>query len=157
MAASMWGGNDNGRGLSPGGREFPGEAIRRNQVELIEESSLEDNIRQRIEIFDRARGEREIKAFVNIGEGLASIGSSQNPMPPESSRNPGSQPTSNTLCPGFRPAAFNTLYGFLKIQRSGLSCIPDRSKKQSSSDDVFLQFYCSSPPPPFIYRYCLGI
>ncbi|KPJ48415.1 MAG: hypothetical protein AMJ41_04945 [candidate division Zixibacteria bacterium DG_27] len=78
VAASMGGGNDRGRGLSPEGRELVMEAIRRNQVEVIEGSSLEDNIRKRIEILDRVRGEKEIGAFVNIGGGLASVGSTQN-------------------------------------------------------------------------------
>jgi poly-gamma-glutamate system protein len=85
IAASLGGGNDHGRGLSPKGRELLIESIKRNNVELIssisEENpsgSLEANIEKRIEIFDREKGEKEYKGFVNVGGGLAAVGSSQN-------------------------------------------------------------------------------
>jgi len=85
VAASLGGGNDHGRGLSPEGRTLLKETIIRNEVELIssidDESptgSLQKNIEKRIEIFDRVKGNNEYKAVVNVGGGLAAVGSSQN-------------------------------------------------------------------------------
>jgi poly-gamma-glutamate system protein len=84
-AASIGGGNDHGRGLSPQGRDLILQAIARNNVELIysdtednRPGSLESSIHKRIEIFDRAEGDDEYKAVVNVGGGLAAVGSSQN-------------------------------------------------------------------------------
>ncbi len=85
VAASLGGGNDGGRGLSPQGRELLEQAIARNNVEFISSidendlsGSLEANIEKRIEIFDEAAGSDEYKAVVNVGGGLAAVGSSQN-------------------------------------------------------------------------------
>jgi poly-gamma-glutamate system protein len=84
-AASIGGGNDQGRGLSPQGRELIEEAIARNNVQYISSvteedpsGSLEANIRKRIEIFDEEKGNSEYKAVINVGGGLAAVGSSQN-------------------------------------------------------------------------------
>lgn len=83
--ASLGGGNDHGRGLSPKGRELLREAIKRNGVEFISSidedtptGSLQANIEKRMEIFDREKGEKEYKVVVNVGGGLAAVGSSQN-------------------------------------------------------------------------------
>ena len=88
VAASLGGGTDNGRGLSLNGRKLLLEAIKRNDVELIYTGnldnimkaggSLKQNIDKRMEIFDRNAKGQTYKAFVNIGGGLASLGSSQN-------------------------------------------------------------------------------
>lgn len=85
VAASIGGGNDGGRGLSPQGRELIIAAIERNEVKYITSisdddpsGSLDDNIQRRIEIFDEEKGSDEYRAVVNIGGGLAAIGSSQN-------------------------------------------------------------------------------
>ncbi len=85
VAASLGGGNDEGRGLSPRGRQLLEEAIKRNNVELITTpqskspaDALQKNIDRRISIIDRERGERELKAVVNVGGGLAAVGSAQN-------------------------------------------------------------------------------
>jgi len=85
VAASLGGGNDHGRGISPEGRNLLKEAINRNGAGLISSiseelplGSLEDNIEARIEIFDMEKGDEEFKAVVNVGGGLAAVGSSQN-------------------------------------------------------------------------------
>jgi poly-gamma-glutamate system protein len=88
VAASLGGGSDNGRGLSMTGRQLLLDAIGRNGVELIftgnpenileAGGSLAENIDRRMEIFDRMSKGRPYLAFVNIGGGLASLGSSQN-------------------------------------------------------------------------------
>lgn len=77
-AASIGGGSDNGRGLSPEGREMIREAIRRNKVRLIEEPTLERNIARRMELYRQLAGGKPIACYVNIGGGVASVGGSQN-------------------------------------------------------------------------------
>ena len=49
VAASIGGGFDIGRGLSPEGRELIVEAIKRNDVEFINEKHLENSIARRME------------------------------------------------------------------------------------------------------------
>lgn len=86
IAASIGGGDDQGRGLSPEGRELMKQAIERNHVEFINSpvsevnpsEALEKNIEKRIKIFDRAEGSNKYKAVVNVGGGLAALGSVQN-------------------------------------------------------------------------------
>jgi len=78
VAASVGGGEDRGRGLSRRGRNLIEESIRRNGVYFISERALEESIRRRIEIYDREAGERQIRAVVNIGGGVASLGASIN-------------------------------------------------------------------------------
>jgi poly-gamma-glutamate system protein len=85
VAASIGGGNDHGRGFSPAGRDLLEQAIIRNNVALISSidgenptGSLQANIDKRIEIFDRELKGNSLKAVVNVGGGLAAIGSPQN-------------------------------------------------------------------------------
>jgi len=85
VAASVGGGNDHGRGLSPEGRDLLNQAIVRNNVEIISSiddenptGSLQTNINKRVEIFDRELNGSSYEAFVNVGGGLAAIGSPQN-------------------------------------------------------------------------------
>ena len=88
VAASLGGGTDNGRGLSVQGRELLLDAVKRNHVELIFSGNLENilessgslrsNIERRMEIYDKYSKGRKYEAYVNIGGGLASLGSSQN-------------------------------------------------------------------------------
>jgi poly-gamma-glutamate system protein len=77
-AASLGGGDDRGRGLSPEGRALLEASIERNGVDYINEETLEKSIRRRMEIYDRIAGDSDIEAFINVGGGLASLGSSQN-------------------------------------------------------------------------------
>jgi len=88
VAASIGGGTDNGRGLSLTGRKLLLEAIKRNGVELIFTGNLEnimeaggslhENIEKRLEIYNRWAKGQPYEAYVNVGGGLASLGSSQN-------------------------------------------------------------------------------
>jgi poly-gamma-glutamate system protein len=78
VAASVGGGQDNGRGLSPDGRNLIKDAIARNQVEFIDEEFLEKSIEKRLEIYNSNRKNRSIKAFINVGGGIASLGSTEN-------------------------------------------------------------------------------
>jgi poly-gamma-glutamate system protein len=77
-AASMGGGRDLGRGLNLLGREAIIESIERNNVELVNEGSLEKNIHRKMEYYeDVVKGEK-YKLYVNVGGGLSSLGNSIN-------------------------------------------------------------------------------
>lgn len=84
-AASLGGSDDQGRGLSPEGRVLLESAIKRSGAEFInssdakpEVSTLELNINRRIKIFDNKRNDSKYKAVINVGGGLAAVGSTQN-------------------------------------------------------------------------------
>lgn len=78
VAASIGGGSDIGRGLSPEGRDLIKKAIERNEVELIYENHIEGSIAKRLEIYEQHAGGQPIKAFINVGGGIASLGSPVN-------------------------------------------------------------------------------
>ena len=78
VAASIGGGVDRGRGLSPDGRQLIIDAINRNKVEFINEEHLESSVQKRINIFNEQRKKEKIKAFINVGGGISSIGSVEN-------------------------------------------------------------------------------
>jgi len=75
IAASIGGNLDIGRALSLEGRELLETAIKRNHLEYINTGNIDGNIRKRLAIFKRYTG---IKAFMNIGGGVASNGSDIN-------------------------------------------------------------------------------
>jgi poly-gamma-glutamate system protein len=77
VAASYGGGLDRGRGLSPEGRNLIYTAIERNGVELINEEYLDNSIERRLEIYKKY-SEGPIKLYINVGGGIASIGSTEN-------------------------------------------------------------------------------
>ncbi len=79
-AASLGGGGDVGRGLSPQGRQLLTDAIRRNGVKLLDSESLLDAVRERVDLYDRdsALRHKKIAAYVNVGGGLASLGGAPN-------------------------------------------------------------------------------
>tara|TARA_B100000953_G_scaffold3997_1_gene3515 strand:+ start:176 stop:1306 length:1131 start_codon:yes stop_codon:yes gene_type:complete len=74
IAASIGGRNDQGRLLSPRGRELIRNNIDKSRSHLISGKGLEDNIDQRMQYF----GNNNYKAVVNIGGGVASLGTSFN-------------------------------------------------------------------------------
>jgi len=78
VAASIGGGNDLGRGLSPEGRDLIVKAIERNGVEFINEKHLENSIAKRMEIYDKYSQGEPVKAFINVGGGIASLGTAIN-------------------------------------------------------------------------------
>ncbi len=77
VAASTGGGLDRGRGLSPEGRELIHAAVERNKIEFINEEYLENSIEKRLNIY-RKHSKKPIKLFINVGGGIASIGSTEN-------------------------------------------------------------------------------
>jgi poly-gamma-glutamate system protein len=78
VAASIGGGLDRGRGLSPEGRQLIVDAIKRDNVEFINEEHLENSIQKRLELYNKYRKKDRIKAFINVGGGISSIGSIEN-------------------------------------------------------------------------------
>ena len=78
VAASIGGGSDVGRGLSPQGRELITKAIERNNIEFIHEKHIEESIAKRMEIYKEHSKGKPIKAFINIGGGIASLGNTIN-------------------------------------------------------------------------------
>ena len=80
QAASIGGNQDIGRTLSPEGRDLALDIIKRNDITPITGASLEENIQRRVQIIeDRERStNKEIELYVNIGGGIASLGSSEN-------------------------------------------------------------------------------
>jgi poly-gamma-glutamate system protein len=88
IAASLGGGADRGRGLSPDGRRLLEEAIRRNGVPLLDAPTLEQSVTRRMALYDSAAAGTRFACYVNIGGGVASLGGSQNALliPPGLSR-----------------------------------------------------------------------
>jgi len=78
VAASIGGGLDRGRGLSPEGRQLLVDAIQRNKVRFVNEEYLENSIQSRIAVYDSLKKKDKIKAFINVGGGISSIGSTEN-------------------------------------------------------------------------------
>jgi len=78
LAASMGGDKDDAEGLSQVGKMILQDAAERNGVPFISESSLENSIQRRIELFEKAAAGAPIKAYINIGGGLASLGHAEN-------------------------------------------------------------------------------
>ncbi|NLO44366.1 MAG: poly-gamma-glutamate system protein [Candidatus Cloacimonetes bacterium] len=77
--ASIGGSEDRGVGLSDFGISSLREAMSRNNVPLILGSSLEDNIDLRMQAYEKAAGKiNRYRLFVNIGAGLANVGSEPN-------------------------------------------------------------------------------
>lgn len=74
VAASIGGGGDVGRGLSPEGRAMIVQAIRRNGTTFINEEHLERSIERRMKIYDAASKGHPIRAYINVGGGIASLG-----------------------------------------------------------------------------------
>ena len=78
VAASIGGGNDNGMRLSQKGRELLEDNINDNEVVLIEEMTLRASIDRWMEQYDDNEPQRGYHTFINIGEGVASLGHPEN-------------------------------------------------------------------------------
>ncbi|MDD3051719.1 MAG: poly-gamma-glutamate system protein [Candidatus Cloacimonetes bacterium] len=75
MYASIGGGRDVGRGLSPTGRELILEAIERTGNILLDEKLMEENLKKRMRFYNESLPvDSQYKAFINIGGGIANIG-----------------------------------------------------------------------------------
>jgi len=78
VMASFGGGNDMGRGLSPTGRSMIVASTERNGVPLLEVANIEQAVGRRMGFYESESRGRSYRCYVNIGGGVASLGSSQN-------------------------------------------------------------------------------
>ncbi|HNS31204.1 MAG TPA: poly-gamma-glutamate system protein [Tenuifilaceae bacterium] len=78
IAASIGGGFDIGRGLSPEGRQLIIDAIERNNILFINENHLEKSIDKRMELYAQQSQGKPIKGFINVGGGISSLGHTVN-------------------------------------------------------------------------------
>ncbi len=78
VMATYGGGSDMGRGLSPEGRRLIREAAKRNHVEFLEPRNIEYSIAKRMAVYEEEARGRPYKLYINVGGGVASLGSSHN-------------------------------------------------------------------------------
>ncbi len=78
IAASIGGRNDMGRLLSLAGRNLIMENIAYHNLPLIRTDKLVGNIKERMEIFSSILPIQNYKAIINVGGGVASLGTSFN-------------------------------------------------------------------------------
>ena len=78
VASSIGGRNDMGRLLSPLGRDLIMENIKNYDLPLIREDRLADNIKKRTDIYNEYHPIDKYDGVVNIGGGVASLGTSFN-------------------------------------------------------------------------------
>lgn len=91
FAASVGGHEDTGRGLTQEGKELIAAAMQRNKIPSLEtKDSFEASVDQRMDEFNRKAEGRAIKAYLNVGGGTVSVGSSvgKNSSSPASTRRP---------------------------------------------------------------------
>lgn len=78
VLATYGGGSDMGRGLSPEGRRLIREAAERNDVPFFEPRNVEQSIAHRMAVYEETVRGRAFKLYINVGGGVASLGSSHN-------------------------------------------------------------------------------
>ncbi|MBT3179806.1 MAG: poly-gamma-glutamate system protein [Candidatus Marinimicrobia bacterium] len=78
IAASIGGRNDMGRLLSPAGRKIITDNILFHGLPIIHKNKLAKNISKRMETFDSILPLKKYKAVINVGGGVASLGTSFN-------------------------------------------------------------------------------
>ncbi len=78
IAASIGGRNDMGRLLSPAGRKILTDNIAKHRVSQINKKKLADNIKERLQIYSSQISLKRYNAVINIGGGVASLGTSFN-------------------------------------------------------------------------------
>ena len=78
IAASIGGRNDMGRLLSPAGRNIIIDNIKYHDIPIIRKDRLAENIEHRMDIFSGIKKISDYKAVINVGGGVASLGTSFN-------------------------------------------------------------------------------
>ncbi|MEC7855268.1 MAG: poly-gamma-glutamate system protein [Candidatus Neomarinimicrobiota bacterium] len=78
IAASIGGRNDIGRLLSPDGRGIIVNNILNHGIPIIKKTKLAENIEERMQLFERYINIEDYSAMINIGGGVASLGTSFN-------------------------------------------------------------------------------
>ena len=78
IAASIGGRNDMGRLLSPAGRNIITDNIQYHDIPIIRKDRLAENIEYRMDIFSGIKKISNYKAVINVGGGVASLGTGFN-------------------------------------------------------------------------------
>ena len=78
VAASIGGRNDMGRLLSPSGRKIITDNISFHNIPLIKNNRLAENIKKRMKYYSQLLPISRYKAVINVGGGVASLGTSFN-------------------------------------------------------------------------------
>lgn len=78
IAATMGASQDLGRGLSNEGIEYVNQAIQRNHVQLLKFNNMNEDVEKRMELYLQQANGSPIKVYINVGGGVASIGSDKN-------------------------------------------------------------------------------
>ncbi len=78
VSASLGGDSDIGGGLSKRGRKLAEQAIERSGAEKLAEPNLTKQVSRRLETYYGRAGKKTIKAYVNVGGGMGSIGARVN-------------------------------------------------------------------------------
>jgi poly-gamma-glutamate system protein len=78
IAASIGGRNDLGRLLSPKGRDLIRKNIADHELPIIHYNRLKNNIQERLKQFSSILPIKSYDAFINVGGGVASLGTSFN-------------------------------------------------------------------------------
>jgi poly-gamma-glutamate system protein len=144
VAASPGGSDDMGRGLAPAGRRMISECMERNHVPAIRTQSVEESINRRMEIYREKSGGRRYRCYVNVGGGVASLGSGLNkPMIPTGLSDhiaPRNYPRKGTLVLMAQSGVpVLNLYDIRGIAREfGLPIAPDRTPGPGEGD-VFVR------------------
>jgi len=74
VALSLGGDGDEGKDMSPEGRELLIRASGETGLPFLSEPDLERNVEERLRLLETAAGEAEIRAFINVGGGYANMG-----------------------------------------------------------------------------------
>jgi poly-gamma-glutamate system protein len=74
VAASLGGGNDRAERMPEEGRRMLRQAIERNSLPYLSAETLDRDVQQRMEIYQRHAAGRRIGAYVNVGGAIASNG-----------------------------------------------------------------------------------
>jgi poly-gamma-glutamate system protein len=74
IAASRGGIDDRAFGLSKDGRRMIDEAIQRNGLQFLDVKSSAEGAQRRMQLFAEQAGGHPIKAYINVGGGTASVG-----------------------------------------------------------------------------------
>jgi poly-gamma-glutamate system protein len=74
IAASVGGIEDRGIGLPPEGLKLIGEAIKRNNLPLLDPQNYLHSVNQRMYLYREHAGGMPIKAYINVGGGTTSVG-----------------------------------------------------------------------------------
>ncbi|UCE20710.1 MAG: poly-gamma-glutamate system protein, partial [Candidatus Aminicenantes bacterium] len=74
IALSLGGEKDKGEDMSPEGRSFLFEEIRKSGFPFINESDLRENVEIRMQLYEKSAAGKKIKAFINIGGSWANMG-----------------------------------------------------------------------------------